>query len=116
MIMISNAFININVSLFCFQLQDAPMKFFYCVRAAHSPDSHVDQNAVIYDPILPSNRFQNNTRLIFDSTDQEQSSDADSDVRSEGTKRKPELGTNGAFLAKQRPNEQVNSRSNDDAM
>lgn len=92
------------------------MKFFYCVRAAHSPDANVDQNAVIYDPILSSNRFQNNSRLTFDSTDQEQSSDADSDVRSESTKRKPGLGTNGALLVKQRSNEQVNSTSNEDAM
>lgn len=64
------------------------MKFFYCVRAAHTPVTHIDQNAVIYD--LQSSRFPVDTRQpsSSDSTDQEQS-DADSDVRSDRVKVEP---------------------------
>lgn len=67
------------------------MKFFYCVRAAHSPVPNIDQNAVIYD--LQANRFQTNNRLLVgsESTDHEQSSDADSDVRSDRVKAEPDL-------------------------
>lgn len=62
------------------------MKFFYCVRAAHTPVTNVDQTAVIYD--LQSNRFQTDNPLLSstDSTDQDQSSDADSEVRTERVK------------------------------
>lgn len=67
------------------------MKFFYCVRAAHSPATNIDQNAVIYD--LQPNRFPADNRLLVasDSTDQEQSSDADSDIRSDRAKTEPDL-------------------------
>lgn len=92
------------------------MKFFYCVRAAHLVVASVDQNAVIYD--LPSNRFQTNSRLtcVSDSTDQDQSSDADSEVRAEGTKKKNELGTNGPLSMRNQQNQPINSTSIEDAM
>lgn len=82
------------------------MKFFYCVRAAHSPVTNIDQNAVIFD--LQSNRFQSDNPLLSstESTDQDQSSDADSEVRTE--RATADTNTNG-----QTPQEEsVDSTSN----
>lgn len=88
------------------------MKFFYCVRAAHSPVASFDQNAVIYD--LPASRFKTNSRLACtsDSTDQDQSSsDADSEVRSDGLAKKCEPETNGAEPLRKRQTEPIVSTS-----
>lgn len=71
------------------------MKFLYCVRAAHSLVANIEQSAVMYD--LPPNRYATNPQLacVSDSTDHEhdQSSDADSEARSDRAK-EPE--TNGS--------------------
>lgn len=87
------------------------MKFLYCVRAAHSPVVNIEQSAVMYE--LPPNRFQTNPQLacISDSTDQEQdqSSDADSEVRSERPK-EPE--TNGS-ATRTSQDEPINSTSDE---
>lgn len=88
------------------------MKFLYCVRAAHTPATNIEQNAVMYD--LPPNRFQTNSQLVCasDSTDQEQdqSSDADSDGHS--TKIKQEAEMNGS-TAQSTQEEPINSTSDE---
>lgn len=88
------------------------MKFFYCVRAAHSPVANLDQNTVIYD--LQPNRFQTDTRLLCpsDSTDQDQSSDADSEMRSERNKSR-ELELNGLPAAHTSQEGSIDSTSNE---
>lgn len=84
------------------------MKFLYCVRAASSP---IAMSAVMYD--LPPNRFQASAQLVCasDSTDQEldQSSDADSEMRSERAKR-PEVNGSDAQTSHEEP---INSTSDE---
>lgn len=86
------------------------MKFLYCVRAAHLPVANIEQSAVMYD--LPPNRFQANTQLACasDSTDQEQdqSSDADSEARSD----RPKEPVNGT-VAQTSQDEPINSTSDE---
>lgn len=93
-------------------LQDAPMKFLYCVRAAHTPATNIEQNAVMYD--LPPNRFQTNSQLVCasDSTDQEQdqSSDADSDGQSAKIKQEAEMNGSTAQSTQEEP---INSTSDE---
>lgn len=87
------------------------MKFLYCVRAAHSPVANFEQSTVMYD--LPPNRFSTNSQLVSasDSTDheQDQSSDADSEARSE---RINEPETNGSS-DRQPQEEPINSTSDE---
>lgn len=98
-------------SILDFTLQDAPMKFLYCVRAAHSPAANIEQSAVMYD--LPPNRFQTNSQLACasDSTDheQDQSSDADSEVRPVRTKEPETNGSSGRHAQ----HEPINSTSDE---
>lgn len=87
------------------------MKFLYCVRAASSPVANIEQSAVMYD--LPPKRFQTSSQLACasDSTDQEhdQSSDADSETRSERTK-EPEVNGTDAQISQEEP---INSTSDE---
>lgn len=87
------------------------MKFLYCVRAAHTPATNIEQNAVMYD--LPPNRFQTNSQVVCasDSTDQEhdQSSDADSDGQSNRAK-EPETNGSNAQTTQEEP---INSTSDE---
>lgn len=84
------------------------MKFLYCVRAASSP---VAMSAVMYD--LPPNRFQASSQLTCasDSTDleQDQSSDADSEARSERAKA-TEINGSDCQTAQEEP---INSTSDE---
>lgn len=94
-----------------FSIKDAPMRFLYCVRAAHLPVPNIEQSAVIYD--LPPSRFQTNSQLVCasDSTDQEQdqSSDADSEARSDRT-REPEINGSVTRMSRDEP---INSTSDE---
>lgn len=87
------------------------MKFFYCVRAAHLPVPNIELSAVMYD--LPPNRFQANSQLACasDSTDHEQeSSDADSEARSDRTRKEPEVNGSDAQTTQEEP---INSTSDE---
>lgn len=110
-ILIKNCLIVIIYSIECL-LQDAPMKFLYCVRAAHTPATNIEQNAVMYD--LPPNRFQTNSQLVCasDSTDQEQDQSSDADSDGQSTKIKQEAEMNGS-TAQSTQEEPINSTSDE---